>query len=135
MSRWQTEFEQHAFQASWRTLLQEAPTLTVDDETVVTSLEELARFKRAIEYLQAAIGSMDVELVPRSVWDSFSQQCPPVLDQIRAYKSNRNIAHLQAANQHVDNLLSYVRPYLILPEQAINVLVSAASSYRSQLEE
>lgn len=109
--------------------------MTVDDETVLTAVEELARFKRAIVFLQNAIKSMDLELVPKSIWDSFNQQCSPCLDQMRTYAANRNLSHLQSANQHVDNLLSYVRPYLILPERAIDVLASATTSYRTSLEE
>jgi hypothetical protein len=135
MSRWQSEFEQHPFQANWKALVAEVPTLTIDDETVLTSVEEIARFKRAIAYIQAAIDSMDLELVPKSIWDSFHQQCSLCLDQMRIYASTRSLAYLQNANQHVDNLLSYVRPYLILPEQATVVLASATNSYRASLEE
>jgi hypothetical protein len=45
MSRWQTEFEQHPFQEKWRVLLEEVPSLSVDDQTVLTSVQELARVK------------------------------------------------------------------------------------------
>lgn len=135
MSRWQTEFEQHPFQVDWKALLAEAPALTVDDQTVLTSVEELARLKRVVEYLRSAIESLDHELIPKSIWDNFQGQCSACLQQVQQYKSNRNMAHLQAANQHLDNLLSYVKPYLILPEAAIKVLADSAIAYRSQLEQ
>ena len=134
MSRWQTEFEQHAFQEHWRNLLEDVPTLTVDDQTVLTAVQELARLKKVVEYLREAIASIDVELVPKSVWDSFHGQCSPCRQEVANYKSNRNIGHLQSANQHLDNLLSYVRPYLILPESVIKVLGASAHAYRSQME-
>lgn len=134
MSRWQTEFEQHAFQENWRNLLEDVPTLTVDDQTVVTAVQELARLKKVVEYLREAIASIDVELVPKSVWDSFHGQCSPCRQEVANYKSNRNIGHLQSANQHLDNLLSYVRPYLILPESVMKVLGASAHAYRSQME-
>ena len=134
MSRWQTEFEQHPFQENWRNLLEEVPQLSVDDQTVLTNVQELARLKKVVEYLREAIASIDVELVPKSVWDSFQGQCSPCRQEVSNYKSNRNIGHLQNANQHLDNLLSYVRPYLILPESVIKVLGAAAHAYRSQME-
>jgi hypothetical protein len=134
MSRWQTEFEQHPFQENWLILLEDVPLLSVDDQTVLTAVQELARLKKVVEYLREAIASIDVELVPKSVWDSFHGQCSPCRQEVANYKSNRNIGHLQNANQHLDNLLSYVRPYLILPESIIKVLGASAHAYRSQME-
>lgn len=106
MSRWQTEFEQHPFQEKWREILEEVPSLTVDDQTVLTAVQELARVKKVVEYLREAIASVDVELVPKSIWDNFNTQCSPCLQEVANYKSNRNISHLKTANQHLDNLLS-----------------------------
>ena len=134
MSRWQTEFEQHPFQEKWRLLLEEIPSLSVDDQTVLTAVQELARVKKVIEYLREAIASIDVELVPKSVWDNFNGQCSPCLQEVVNYKSNRNVTHLQNTNQHLDNLLSYVKPYLILPESVIKVIGAAAQAYRAQME-
>jgi hypothetical protein len=134
MSRWQTEFEQHPFQENWRNLLEDVPQLSVDDQTVLTDVQELARLKKVVEYLREAIASIDVEHVPKSVWDSFHGQSSPCRQEVANYKSNRNIGHLLSANQHLDNLLSYVRPYLILPESVIKVLGVSAFAYRSQME-
>ncbi len=134
MSRWQTEFEQHPFQEKWRVLLEEVPSLTVDDQTVLTAVQELARVKKVVEYLKEAIASVDVELVPKSIWDSFNSQCSPCLQEVASFKSNRNIAHLQNANQHLDNLLSYIKPYLILPESVVKVIGAAAKAYRVEME-
>lgn len=134
MSRWQAEFDQHPFQNEWKDLIDESYALAVDDQTVLTSVEELARLKRVIEYLRTAMQSIDVELVPKNIWDSFHPQSSACLLQVRSYQSSRDIAHLHAANQHLDNLLTYVRPYMIFPEAVIDVLSSSASAYRLQLE-
>ena len=134
MSRWQTEFEQHPFQEKWRVLLEEVPSLTVDDQTVLTAVQELARLKKVVEYLREAIASIDVELVPKSIWDNFHSQCSPCLQEVANFKSNRNITHLQNANQHLDNLLSYIKPYLIFPESVIKVIGAAAKAYRAEME-
>ena len=114
--------------------MEEIPSLSVDDQTVLTAVQELARVKKVMEYLREAIESIDVELVPKSIWDNFNGQCGPCLQELTNYKSNRNIVHLQNANQHLDNLLSYVKPYLILPESVIKVIGAAAQAYRSQME-
>jgi hypothetical protein len=134
MSRWQTEFEQHPFQEKWQVILKEVPSLTVDDQTVLTAVQELARVKKVVEYLREAIASVDVELVPKGIWDNFYTQCPPCLQEVENYKSNRNIIHLQTANQHLDNLLTYLKPYFIFPDKVIQAMGSAATAYRLQME-
>jgi hypothetical protein len=135
MSRWQTEFEQHQFQANWLALQNEADGLFADDPSVLTVVQEVARLKKVIVYLREAIASVDVELVPSGVWDNFHGQCSPCLQEITNYNSNRGVNHLQNANRHLDNLLSYVRPYLILPESVMQVLGASARTYREQMEQ
>lgn len=135
MSRWQTEFEQHPFQSIWKLIIEESETLAVDDETVLTSVQEMARLKKVIEYLKQAMANIDVELAPQNVWDNFHNQCGPCLQEVRNYNSSRNIGHIKNANMHLDNLLSYVRPYLILPESIIKVLTASSTAYQKQLED
>jgi DNA repair exonuclease SbcCD ATPase subunit len=135
MSRWQTEFEQHSFQEGWSNLIDEALALTVDDQTVMTAVQELGRLKRVIEYLRSVILTIDVELVPKNVWDSFEPQSNACLQQVRNFQSSRSISYLVTANQHLDNLLTYVRPYMVLPESTIKALNSVAATYRNQVEE
>lgn len=74
MSRWIDEFEAHAFHATWSSLKDGLDQATVDDETIVTSVTELARLKKVFAYLDAIIHSLDPELVPMNTWDTFNQQ-------------------------------------------------------------
>lgn len=113
MSRWIEEFENHPFQDTWTELKKQLKDCTIDDETQITSVKELARLNKAISYLNKMMGMLDLELVPLKTWTNFQNQLNPCLQQITNYNSNRNIAHLQNANTHVDNLLSYIRPYMI----------------------
>lgn len=135
MSRWQAEFDQHAFRASWQALQTEVPLLQVDDQTVQTSLDEVARLNKVIAYLSWLIDSVDVELTPKTVWDNFQQQSELCLGQVRSYSSNRNIGHITNANLNADNLLSYVKPYMVLPKDTVAALAAATKAYQSQVQE
>lgn len=64
MSRWLDEFKAHAFQGTWTTLKSELDKATIDDETIFTSVNELARLKKVITYLNGMIEGIDHELVP-----------------------------------------------------------------------
>lgn len=132
-SRWSTEFEQHPFQALWSSLKENLESLEIDDQTVSTSVYELARLKKVISYLDVIISSIDPDMTPRSIWGNFHQQLTPCLENVNNYKANKNIQHINQANEHADNLLTYVRPYLVIPDKAVSALKKSADTYASEL--
>ena len=132
-SRWADEYAQHPFQVSWARLKEVLASIEVDDQTVTTSVYELSRLKRVIAYIDQILTNIDPDLTPRAVWVSFHQQTEALLQQVNAYVSNKNIGHIANANENVDNLLTYVRPYMVLPEEAVKALRRSASSYVSEL--
>jgi len=134
-SRWATELAQHPFQMVWKMLKGELVNVEIDDQTVPTSVYELARLKRVVIYLDQIIKSLDPDLTPKAIWSSFQQQAEGCLNQVRAYASDKNIGHIVSANDHADNLLTYVRPYQVIPEDALRALSSAAGAYSAQLNE
>lgn len=133
-SRWATEFAKHPFQGVWVLLKAELANVEVDDQTIVTSVYELARLKRVVAYLDEIISALDPDLTPKGIWTNFHQQTDACLSQLRSYVSNKNIGHVVNANEHADNLLTYVRPYQVLPQEAIKALRRSAEAYSSQLE-
>ena len=132
-SRWTNEYAQHPFQTQWATLKTILASVEVDDQTVTTSVYELARLKRVVEYLDQILAHIDPELTPRSIWPNFLQQTEALMQQVNAYVSNKNIGHINNANENVDNLLTYVRPYMVLPSEALKALKGSAKTYVSEL--
>ncbi|MBH0056980.1 hypothetical protein I6F65_08390 [Pseudoalteromonas sp. SWXJZ94C] len=126
MSRWIQQFENHAFKLVWEEILDVTDEVLVDDETVVTSVEEIARFKKVVNYLNSLLEACDPELIPPSTWDNYHGQCNSCLQQIKSYQNNRNIGHITNANKHLDNLLTYIRPYQVVAGKAAK---SASASF------
>lgn len=133
-SRWAEEFVNHPFQKIWVDIKSTLENTEVDDQTVVTSVTELARLKRVVSYLDEMLGSIDPDMTPRSIWTSFQSQAEACRQQIRSYISSKNIAHIRQANEHADNLLTYVRPYMLPPQAVVNALQKSAQTYASQLD-
>ncbi len=121
MSKWTTEFENHPFQQTWTSLKEQVDSIALDDKTIETNVAEVARLRRVIAYLSRLIEGIDPELTPRSTWDNFNSQATPCLAEVSSFNSNRNIGHIANSNNHADNLLTYVRPYMVLPESAAAV--------------
>lgn len=135
MSRWLDLYTNHPFQAVWNALKENVATAKIDDETVLTSVKELARLKKVVAYIDGLLNSIDPELVPATTWDSFNSQVTPCNQQIVAFNSNRNIGHVQNANAHVDNLLTYIRPYMVIEGKAGKALQDSVKQYSKAIDE
>lgn len=129
MSRWIDTFESHPFQAVWERILKISDEVTVDDDSIVTNVEEIARFQKVVTFLSEMISSCDPELIPESTWNNFHSQANACQQQIEKYQSNRNIAHVTNANANLDNLLTYIRPYQVVTGKAAKSASAAFTSY------
>ncbi|WP_156106866.1 hypothetical protein [Arenimonas composti] len=84
-------------------------------------------------FIDGLMKSIDPELVPGSVWDSFDEQCRQLKSNIEAYVSTLDIGYLRNANGHADNLLTYVRPYMVAGGRTSKALRDAAVSYSTTM--
>jgi len=126
MSRWVELFNNHAFQPVWKQIFEVSNEIIVDDDTIATSVEEVARFKKVVVFINELLASCDPELIPIPTWDSFYSQANACIQQVNSYQSNRNIGHITNANNNLDNLLTYIRPYQVVAGKAAQ---SASASF------
>ena len=137
MSRWIEYFESHPFQKDWKKILDTIEDITVDDNTIVTSIEEVARLTKVVSFLNNLLPACDPELIPKSTWDNFNSQSKACLQHITLYQNNRNIGHIRHANDNLDNLMSYLRPYQVVAgkqaESAIKSFISYTKTINSNL--
>lgn len=133
MSRWVQQFNDHPFHEVWKYLLAQLETAKVDDQTIGTSVQELARLKKVVRFIDQMISSIDPELIPLSIWDNFNTQATSCAQQIARFNSNRNIVHIQQANTYADNLITYVRPYMVARGKAAKAMQEAAIEYAKVL--
>lgn len=133
MTRWVQEFEQSSFKGTWTSLVSQVDALGVDDQTVITTVEELARLKKIVAFIDGIIKNADQELTPKAVWATCQGQAEQLVSQVQVYASNRGAAHLVAANDHADNLLTYVRPYMVAPAEALDAYGAAVQAFAGQV--
>ncbi|RMP75073.1 hypothetical protein ALQ20_03600 [Pseudomonas syringae pv. atrofaciens] len=135
MTRWNQEFSQHPFNQTWRSLLSAVKESDVDDLTIVTTVQELARLKKALFFVDGIINGVDLELTPISVWANCQHQADACLRQVQNYEHTRNVIYLIQANEHADNLLTYVRPYMVHPKEAIKAYSTAVKAFSDQVSD
>lgn len=133
MSRWIDSFSNHAFNTTWKDLKVQLEQSEVD-ETITASVEELARLKKVIAFVDNALDNIEPELATLTFLDNFNTQAVECRNQINSYNSNKNIGHITNANNNVDNLLSYIRPYLLSSDVIKKSLLGAIRAYISEID-
>lgn len=134
MSRWTTAFEQHPFQDSWKRFNEKLADTKIDDLTVATAVDELYRLKMVASYIQEIIETLDPDFVPPATWINSQPQAQGAADQLSAYQSDRNVARISHANDHIDNILSYVKPYHVLPAKMLRPLRASVKAIKSETD-
>lgn len=134
MSRWEMTFHNHPFQEKWQHTKELINKLEIVDQTIKTDIEELARLKQVIRYIDELLKSVTPELVPLSTWPNFQNQTETLFINASNYYNSRNISHLLLCNENCDNLLSYIKPYIIDSTKAHVALIDSIKEYQSQLE-
>lgn len=127
MSRWNEAYEEHGYRQVWNELKEKVLAQEVDDKSIETNAAELGRLQKVTEYLDEQIANLDPELVPLSTWDQFQKQATACLGQVNNFDTNRGIDHVVQANNHADNLLTYIRPYMVLPKDAAKAVKRATT--------
>ncbi len=111
MSRWIELFESHDFRKQWSTVVDLTEHIDLDKFTATTEIEELARLKKVVAYLESLLGSLDPELVPESTWDSSKLKAQNCAQNISDFLDDANISRVASANKHLDGLLSVLVPF------------------------
>ncbi len=135
MSRYTEIFQSHPFQSRFKELMHTVDQIDLGDLSITTSVTEIQRLKKVINYIHEVLLSLDPELVPLTIWDSFFQQSGQAFNELINYSANRNIVHIQNTNAYADNLLNYVRPYMLLKGKAKTVAENVYAQSQKQIEE
>ena len=133
MSRWVDSFSNHAFNVTWKDLKDKLEQSEVD-ETITTSVEELARLKKVISFIDNVFDGIDPELIPESFLTNFNTQAAECRNQINNYNSNKNLGHITNANNNADTLLSYIRPYVLSSDALKKSLLGAIRAYIGEID-
>jgi len=106
VSTWSDRFQKHPFLGVWEQLIELSHDESLVDGIDESSIQDLARLNKVLAYANGIISKIDPELFPLSLLNSLQQQSQACFNELNAFKGNRNIAHIQNANNHVDSILA-----------------------------
>jgi len=133
MSRWSSAFKSHQFHEVWNQLNEAISQIAIDDPTDAATAEEVARLRKIFSYVDSILKSVDPDLIPISLLDNSKTQVNNCLHQINQYTTSKNNSNLMVANDSADNILTYVKPYIISDVNSAKALYEAVKSYTTSI--
>lgn len=136
MSRWNEQFQSHAFSTTLITLKTSIEDGELDTENNEAAIKEIARLSKVVNYTQGVLEQIDPELVPLSLLDSLNQHAANCIAQLNAFKSSQSIGYLHTANTYADSLITIISqtPFVALGLQK-GALLKAANAYSLTLDQ
>lgn len=132
MSRWVESFQNHPFSIIWKDLKDKLELCNVND-TVVLSVEEIARLKKVITFIDNGIEGIDPELFNIAILNTLNSYATQCRDQVNHYNANNNIGHIQNANGNADSLFTTLRPYFLAPDKLKKSLLASINAYTTEV--
>lgn len=105
MSKWIDRFNSHALTGVWANLMELIQDKSLDEGATEDAVEDIARLRKVIFYLNGIYESIDPEVTPYNHLTTLQQNSQNCINEINAYKGNKNPGHLTNANNHADSLL------------------------------
>lgn len=134
MSQWIERIQGHAvFQelADLEKFVESSREAALADSTAFDAWE---RIERVTKFIRTFLSDIDPLLVPPSHLSNAHSQLQQVRNQLNSFAGNRNVGHLNEANNQLDNVLSHLGSIPRLEKNAsTQELGEAASSYKKSI--
>lgn len=134
MSQWIERIQGHAVFKELADLEQSLESSREAAQADSTTFDAWERIERVAKFIRAFLSDIDPLLVPLSHLSNAHSQLQQVRNQLNSFAGNRNVGHLNEANNQLDNVLSYLGSIPRL-DMAVSTqeLGEAASSYKKSI--
>jgi len=134
MSQWIERIQGHAVFKELADLEQSLESSREMAHADSTAFDAWDRIERITKFIRAFLSDLDPLLVPPSHLSNSQGQLQQARNQVNSFAGNRNVGHLNEANNQLDNVLSYLGSIPKLDKAtSIQELGEAASSYKKSV--
>lgn len=136
MSRWNDQFQNHAFMTSWNSMKALLGDTELEKNNNEAAVKEIARLHKVVKYIDSVMEQIDPELMPISLFDTLNQHATNSISQLNTFKSNQAIGHLHNVNSYVDSIITIFSqtPFMLAGQQK-GGLSKAASAYSEVIDQ
>lgn len=134
MSQWIDRIQGHALFKELADLEQALETSREAAQADTTSFEAWERIERISKFIRPYLTAQDPLLVSPAHLSNAQGQIQQTRGQLNNFASNRNVAHLNEANNYLDNVLTYLASIPRLDKKILaQELGEAAASYKKSV--
>lgn len=134
MSHWIERIQGHVLFKELSDLEQSLESSREVAQADSTAFDAWERIERVTKFIRAFLSDIDPLLIPPTHLSNAHGQVQQARNQLNNFASNRNITHLNEANNQLDNVLSYLGNIPSLDKSAtVQELGEAASSYKKSI--
>nr|MCH9814278.1 hypothetical protein [Campylobacterota bacterium] len=139
MSRWITPFESHPFHSAWDNMQDAVKTIKINEISDENILTEIARLKKAIEYIDKYLKLIDPDINITNLapnLNNFHQYINAVTNELNNFNSSHNVTYMHRANNNIDNCLNTLKVFhTLLPKVSGQGIYSMLKKYNETLED
>lgn len=109
MSQWTDRINQHPVHEAIKTLenlLFDVDLSGLDQPD--QAIGDIERIRQVMSLAKTRLERTDPNLVPIQAVKNMHSSLQSVINEVSAFKTNRNVAHLTNANSHIENILTYL---------------------------
>lgn len=136
MSRWTTSFNSDQFHASFEKLNKVLNLIDIKNITCDSTLQEIARIKKAIEYIDSYIKLIDPDINILNTLNNLDRYIINTTNELSSFNLDKNTTHIQRANSSIDVCLNTIKNFhTVLPKVSGQGIFSMLKKYNETLEE
>lgn len=105
MSKWVEKFNTHPLIGVWGNLLELIRDDSIAEGATEDSIQDIARIRKVVTHLNGIFKNIDPEVTPFNHLTNIQNSTQTCINELNAFKGNKNVGHLTNANSHADTLL------------------------------
>lgn len=128
-------YEAQPFQGTWKTIIDVLDNIDAPIGASPNHIENLARLKKAVTYVNELIKAADRDLIPVSVWQGFTNPCNHIKASISQNENTPSEKYVDSANGQVDLLIQLLSPFVLTGEGAAQAVGRSLLAYSKAIRE
>ena len=136
MNRWSDAFEKHAFHPIWNGLVEKLDETKLGAEVNENIVTEFVRFEKVVKLIQSILESLDQDTFHLQTLVNAQKPTQQAIAHYTNFMSNQNdLTHIQGANNQIDQVLNFFRPYMVMPDAVAKGVKDVSNSQQKLISQ
>ena len=136
MNRWSDAFEKHAFHPIWNGLVEKLDETKLGAEVNENVVTEFVRFEKVVKLIQSILESLDQDTFHLQTLVNAQKPTQQAIAHFTNFMSNQDdLTQIQGANNQIDQVLNFFRPYMVMPDAVAKSVKEVASSQQKLISQ